>query len=102
MSWCHSKKSFLPPTEVEKLLIDTLVELLVEPIIKLVSSLKTIPLRSLDIYDSLHIVLQETRSQKISLFMIQSPDRSIFIMDDLHLFAINDSLRLPSVTASLS
>ena len=92
---------FLPLTETEEL-INTLVELLVEPIMELVPSLIAILLRSPDIYDSLQIFLQETGSQKISLLMIQSAICSVFIMDGLHLFVTYDWLSLPSVTTSLS
>jgi len=94
MSRCLLEEFFLLPTEVEELLIDTLMKLLVEPTMELVPSLTAIPLRSPDIYDSLQIFLQKTGSQEISLLMVQSAVRSVFIMDDLHLFAIYDWLGL--------
>ena len=79
--------------------METLVELSVELTMELVSSL---PLRSLDVYDPLQIFLQKIGSQEISLFMVQSAIRSVFIMNNSPLSAISDSLDLPSFTAGLS
>ena len=71
-----------PELEVEEPLIETLVELPVEPIMELVPSLTAIPLSSPDVYNPMQIFLQETGSQEISLFIVQSAVRSVFIMND--------------------
>ena len=79
------------PIEVEKLPIDTLVKLPPDPTMELVSSLvvmkTSLSLRVPDVYDPLQIFLQETRSHVISLFMVQSAIRSVFIMDNSHMSA---------------
>jgi len=49
-------------SEVEESLMETPVDLPVESIINLVLSLTAISLKSPDIYDQLHIFLQETES----------------------------------------
>ena len=69
---------------------------------ELVSSLTAIPLTSPDIYDPLQIFLQETGSQEISLFMVQSAVRSVSIMGNLHLSTICALLELTSFKADVS
>ena len=89
-------------------LIETRINLPVEPIMELVPSLtamslsSAISLRSPDIYDPLYIFLHKTRSQEISLLMVQNAVRSVFITKDLHLSATCDWLDLQSFTAGLS
>ena len=67
--------------EVKEPLIETLVDLSVEPTMELVPSLTVISLRSSDVYDPLQIFRQETGSQKIGVLVYEfSVELSCLIM----------------------
>jgi len=73
-------------TEVEELLIGTLVNLLAESTMELLlsSPVMRIPvsLRSSDLYDPLQIFLQNTESQEIRLFRMRSTVDSVLTRED--------------------
>ena len=93
---------FPRPTKVIELPLETLINLSTKPTLELVPSLAvmraSVFLRSTDVYDPLHICLQETGSQEISALICES----VFSGVELTCHATCILLELSSIATCLS
>ena len=91
---------------VDELPIETFVDLSIKSTMEFVSFFAamraSLSFRSPDLYNPLQIFLQETGSQEIMLFMVQSAVGSVFIMNYSYLFATCDWFDLSPFTSDLS
>ena len=82
-------------------LIETFVDFLAEPTMKLSSLAMRVllSLRSLDVYDLLQIFLEVTCSQEIRFLMVQSTIDPVFSKDDLPQHTTCVLFEIPSIAA---